>query len=104
MVLIEQLALWAQSKSKIFGAEGFEVSVSPILGNEKPARYVEIFGNGLLARATVWVSGEMEMEALSESSGSAVIQRSHIAQTPRELDDQLNWWLSEIAIYSGDET
>ena len=53
MALVEHMARWAHSKSKIFDAEKFEVSVTPILGDEKQAPYVEIVGNGLLARTTV---------------------------------------------------
>lgn len=103
MQLLGHLQVWVNGKSKIFAAESFAVHVSPILGEEKKARYVELEGNGLLARATLWEDGSLELEALNEFS-ETVIQASRITPTHAELDDNLNWWLSEIAIYAPPQT
>lgn len=104
MSLIEHMPLWLASKAKIIGAEELQASLSPILGEEKLARYVEIDGNGLLSRATLWEDGALELEAVSERSGNSVIQASRLALSSAVLDDCLNWWLSEIVIYDPDET
>ena len=98
MHLLEYLREWTKGKSKIFAAESYEVVVSPVLGEDKKARYIELEGNSLLARATLWENGALELEALNEQS-ETVIQASRTAPTAAELDDNLNWWLSEIATY-----
>jgi hypothetical protein len=102
MHLLAHLEEWTKGKSKIFTAEGYAPFHSPILGDEKRARYVEIDGNSLLARATLWEDGSLELEALNEFS-KTVIQSSRLALTPVALDDNLNWWLSEIATYVSPE-
>ena len=98
MHLLEHLQEWTKGKSQIFTAESYAVIVSPVLGEEKKARYVELEGNSLLARATLWEDGSLELEALNELS-ETVIQASRVTPTSAELDDNLNWWLGEIAIY-----
>lgn len=103
MHLLAYLQEWTKGKSNIFAAEGYAVLVSPVLGEEEKARYVELEGNSLLARATLWQNGLLELEALNQLS-ETVIQASRAALTPAELDDNLNWWLSEIAIYVPPET
>lgn len=104
MSLLDHLQTWKDGKSKIFAAERFVVSITPTLGNEKKARYVEIDGNGLLGRATLWEDGSLELEALDKESEQTTIQASHVIATAAELGDCLNWWLSEIAIYAPPET
>lgn len=104
MSLLDHLQTWKDGKSKIFAAERFVVSITPTLGIEKKARYVEIDGNGLLSRATLWEDGSLELEALDKQSVQTAIQSSRVVATVAELSDSLNWWLSEIAIYSQSET
>ena len=96
---LEHLQRWVQSKSKIFAVERLVVSISPLLGEEAKAQYVEVDGNGLLGRATLWESGSLELEALDEKAEQTVLQSSRVVVTPAELEDSLNWWLGEIAIY-----
>lgn len=67
---------WKSSKTKIFSAEGYEVSVSEELGDSVKARYIEIDGNGLLARATLWESGVLVVEALDIESENHVFQKA----------------------------
>jgi hypothetical protein len=104
MNLLTDLQQWKEGKSKIFAAKQFVVSITPVLGDTKKARYVEIDGNGLLARATLWEDGSLELEALDKNSDRTVTQASRLALTSAELRDSLNWWLSEIAIYAPPET
>ncbi len=103
MHLLAHLEEWTESKSKIFNTEGYIVSVSPTLGDEKKARYVEFDGNGLLGRATLWEDGSLELEAMNEHT-ETVVKASRITHTFAALDDSLNWWLSEMAIYVSPET
>jgi hypothetical protein len=98
MDLLAHLPEWIESKAKIFAAERYVVVASHILGDEKKARYIELDGNGLFARATLWDDGALELEALDEDS-KTVIQASRVVNTVAELYDNLNWWLSEVAIY-----
>ena len=97
--LLLYLEKWKNSKSKIFGSEGYVVSITEELGDSVKARYIEIDGNGLLARATLWESGNLSVEALDVETETQVIQK--IFDTPEtwQLDDKLNWWLSEVATY-----
>ena len=97
--LLAYLEQWKVSKSKIFGAEGFAVSISEELGDAVKSRYIEIDGKGLLARATLWESGSLVVEAIDIESEDQVIHRSFETLEQWQLDDKLNWWLSEVATY-----
>ncbi|GAA5172849.1 immunity protein TriTu family protein [Viridibacterium curvum] len=98
MYLLDHLQEWARGKAQIFTSGSFAVAVSEVLGKEKKARYVELEGNNLLARATLWEDGALELEAINEQS-ETVIQSSRATPTSAQLDDSLNWWLSEISTY-----
>lgn len=90
---------WKSSKTKIFSAEGYDVLISDELGDSVKARYIEIDGNGLLARATLWESGDLVVEALDVGSENHVFQKAFEATEIFQIDDKLNWWLSEVATY-----
>lgn len=97
--ILAYLEKWKDSKSKIFGAEGYAVSITGQLGDSVKARYIEIDGNGLLARATLWESGNLVVEALDVETGTQVLQKAFDAPEVLELDDRLNWWLREVVTY-----
>ena len=97
--LLAYLGEWKDSKSKIFGPEGYDVSITEELGASVKARYIEIDGNGLLARATLWESGSLFVEALNVETEAQVLQKSFETPELWQLDDKLNWWLSEVATY-----
>jgi len=46
--LLAFLEEWKNSKSRIFGAKSYSVSITEELGDSVRARYVEIDGNGYL--------------------------------------------------------
>ena len=97
--LFNHLEVWKKSKTKIFNSEGYEVSITEVLGDTKKARYIELDADKLVARATLWETGELELEALDIQSEERVIQKSVVAPEIWKLDDELNWWLSEVATY-----
>ncbi|WNZ56012.1 hypothetical protein QT397_24750 [Microbulbifer sp. MKSA007] len=97
--LLAYLENWKSSKSKIFDAEGYDVSITDELGDSVKARYIEIAGNGLLARATLWESGSLVVEALDIETGNHVFQTVFEIPELWRLEDKLNWWLSEVATY-----
>lgn len=97
--LLDHLEAWKDSKRKIFTSEGYKVAISGVLGDSKPARHIDVDTNKLVARATLWETGELELEALDIRSEENVIQKSTVAAEVWRLDDELNWWLSEIATY-----
>lgn len=99
MSLIEDLQRWKDGKARLFAAEGLSMSITPILGDEKQSRYVEVESRALLSRATLWDDGCLELEALEMRSGRTVLQASRVVATSAELSDSLNGWLSEIAAY-----
>ncbi|MBB3062930.1 immunity protein TriTu family protein [Microbulbifer rhizosphaerae] len=99
--LLAYLGKWKSSKSKIFGAEGYVVSITAELGDSVKSRYIEIEGNGLLSRATLWENGSLVIEALDIENENTVLQESFETLETWQLDDKLNWWLSEIATYEG---
>ena len=74
-------------------------SITKELGDSVKARYIEIDGNGLLARATLWEIGNLVVEALDVSTEELVLQKAFDTTETRQLDDKLNWWLSEVATY-----
>ena len=97
--LIDYLEVWKESKTKIFACENYNVSITNELDDKAKARYIELNTDKLKAKATLWESGELELVALDVESGKQVIQKS--VNTPEifQLDDELSWWLSEVAIY-----
>ncbi len=97
--MLEYLASWASSKSKIFSGESFIVELSEKLGEEVKAQYIEIEGNGLLARVTLWETGNLVLEAIDIDSEQHVISEIYDLRNHAELDDKLNWWLSKITTY-----
>jgi hypothetical protein len=97
--LLTNLEKWKDSKSRIFEAEGYVVTITEELGDSVKARYIEIDGNGLLARATLWESGNLSVEALDVETEIQVIQKLFEIPETWQLDDKLNWWLSEVVTY-----
>ncbi|TBW47615.1 hypothetical protein EZI54_22360 [Marinobacter halodurans] len=97
--LLAYLEQWKSSKSKIFGAEGYAVSITGELGDTVKSRYIEIDGNGLLGRATLWESGSLVVEAIDVETEKPILQKAFETPEKWQLDDKLNWWLSEIATY-----
>ncbi len=97
--LLKHLEVWKESKSKIFTCEGYEVGISGEFGYAKKSRYIDIDTDKLVARATLWESGELELEAIDVKSEKNAIQKSVVTPELWQLDDELNWWLSEIATY-----
>jgi hypothetical protein len=97
--LLTNLEKWKDSKSRIFEAEGYVVTITEELGDSVKARYIEIDGNGLLARATLWESGNLSVEALDFETEIQVIQKLFEIPETWQLDDKLNWWLSEVVTY-----
>ena len=96
---LEHLDVWVDSKSKIFKSENYMVEITKTLGAEVKARYIEIDGNNLLSRATVWDSGSLALEVVEYDSGNHVVHTLRDSRDINQLDDNLNWWLSEIATY-----
>ncbi len=97
--MLEYLASWASSKSKIFSGESLIVDLSEKLGDEVKAQYIEIEGNGLLSRATLWETGNLVLEAIDIESEQHAISEIYELRDHAQIDDKLNWWLSEIATY-----
>ena len=90
---------WEQSKSKVFKSEGFEVCITDDLDNEIKSRYIEIFGNGVEAKATQWEDGFLELSLVDDSTKEILTQESHSITTQWELEEKLNWLLSELDSY-----
>ena len=97
--LLNHLEVWKESKTKIFTCEGYRANITGEFGDSKKSRYIDIDTDKLVARATLWESGELELEAIDIKSEENVIQKSVVTPELWQLDDELNWWLSEIAIY-----
>ena len=97
--LLSYLEEWKISKTKIFVSEGYKATITKVLGDSKKARYIDLDTEKLVSRATLWETGELELEALDFQSEKQVIQLSVITVEIWELDDKLNWWLSEVATY-----
>lgn len=80
--LLVYLEQWKVSKSKIFDAEGCVVSISKALGDTVKYRYIEIDGNGLLARAKLWESGSLVVEAIDSELDNQVLQKAFETPEP----------------------
>ncbi len=97
--LFEYMEYWEQSKSKIFEIEELEVCITDDLDNEIKSRYIEIVGNGLVAKATQWEDGFLELNAVDEESKKSLIEESSNLSQEWELEERLNWFLSELSSY-----
>ncbi len=94
--LLVHIQRWIDSKSEIFEAGRYDVSITPLLGDAKKARYIDVVADGLMGRATAWETGELELEALDERTERTVLQKSCVVTTSSQLENELNWWISEI--------
>ncbi len=97
--LLSHLDVWKNSKNKIFNSEGYKVTVADVLGDARKSRYINIDTDKLVARATLWESGELELQAMDIATKNRAIFKSVATPEVWRLDDELNWWLSEIATY-----
>ena len=97
--LLDHLEVWKNSKNTIFKSENYKVYITGVLGSTKKSRYINIDTDKLVARATLWESGELELEAIDIATNTREIFKSVTTTEVWRLDDELNWWLSEIAIY-----
>ena len=93
------MEVWKGSKQKIFTCEGYEVSITGELGDSKKARYIDLDTEKLVARATLWESGELELEAINIQTEERIMHKSCVVTEVWQLDDELNWWLSEVSTY-----
>lgn len=91
---------WKQSKSNIFEVEELEADISEDFENEIVSRCLELVGNGLLAKATQWDDGFLELNAVDESTKDIIFQSSCSIDEEWELEEKLNTWLSEIIFYT----
>ncbi|WP_415896117.1 hypothetical protein ACMXYQ_07990 [Neptuniibacter sp. PT34_22] len=97
--MLEELENWLNSKFKIIELENLKVIVSAQLGEPNKAQSIEINGNGLKARATLWENGNLILKATCLSTHQVVILQELDSCEQWQIDDKLNWWLSEIIIY-----
>ncbi|TMP15710.1 hypothetical protein CWC02_16145 [Pseudoalteromonas sp. S2721] len=79
--------------------EKLKVVLSAQLGEPIKAQYIEIKGNGLIARATLWENGNHVLKAMCCHSDKQVILKQLNSCDVWQIDDELNWWLSQIVIY-----
>jgi hypothetical protein len=100
--MLNILLKWVESKKKILALENFDIEVSPILGEDKKARYIDLFNSKIAARVTVWETGEADFEAIDSETSRDVLNKSMIIEE-WQIEDRLNWWLSEIIVYPGTE-
>ena len=99
MTMLNFLPKWVESKKEILADENFDFEVSPILGEDKKARYIDLFNNKIAARVTVWETGETEFEVIDSETSKDVLNKSMKIEEC-QLDGKLNWWLSEIIAYA----
>jgi len=97
--LLQHLEDWEQSQQRLIKRTDLELEIADEFDNEIGSRHIEINGNGLEARAVLWEDGFLELTALDENSNEFVINTSCTVNELFELDENLNTWLSEIAIY-----
>ncbi|KPM84832.1 hypothetical protein [Pseudoalteromonas lipolytica] len=97
--MLQELDNWRNSKSKILTIENLKVVLSAQLGEPIKAQYIEIKGNGLIARATLWENGNLVLKAICCQSDKQVILKHLNSCDVWQIDDELNWWLSQIVIY-----
>lgn len=96
---LQYLDDWRRSKRKIFSSENYAVTISDTSDYSKESRFLDIESPKIIARATVWSSGELDVEAVDRNDGTDIIRRTFSVESSTQLDDKLNWWLSEIAVY-----
>jgi hypothetical protein len=98
--MLNYLPNWIDSNKKILSSDNFDIEVSPVLGDEKKARYIELSNNKIFARVTIWETGEAEFDAIDCETSKDVLDKSMVI-FEWQLDEKLNWWLSEVVAYSG---
>lgn len=97
--LLQYFEVWKESKSDIFDTKNYNASITEVESKSKKSCYIDVDTSKIIARATIWETGELELEALAIDSEETVILKSALASEIWELDDLLNWWLDKIDIY-----
>jgi len=59
--------------------------VRPDFDVDKKGAYADIEAKGVIARTTVWDSGEYEQEAIETKTGNTKLSEYHICESPNEL-------------------
>jgi len=90
---------WERSKAKTFQNEGFEVFITDDLEHELKSRHIEIFGNGVAAKAVQWEDGFLELTLIDESTKEILEEETFSISAQWELEEKLNWLLSELDSY-----
>ena len=101
--LLEALVNWKDKKAKVFKIEEFTAEMEDELEHELQARFIEIEGNGVLAKALLFEDGFLELTAQDQDNKKKFIDTSCTIEQTYELDDKLNNWFNEVADYDEDE-
>jgi len=101
--LLEALVIWKEKKAKVFKIEEFTADMEDELEHELQARFIEIEGNGVLAKALLFEDGFLELTAQDQENKKKFIDTSCTIEQTYELDDKLNSWFNEVADYDEDE-
>jgi hypothetical protein len=96
---IEYLETWLTTNETYFRSKNIISLITGVLGDSNKARYIELDGNGLLTRATIWETGDLVIEAIDiESTVTIILTHLEVRNLP-QLHNQLNWWRNKIAKY-----
>lgn len=84
--MLRELESWFRENELMLKECSYAFSVStPITDTDKNSVYVDIEAEPLLARVTLWESGECEREAIHMETEKRVLYEYSICQTPEEL-------------------
>lgn len=102
--LLNHLEIWMNSKSNIFRSENYQVSISDVFNHSKKFRSLSIDTDKIIAQANLWDSGEIEFQINEIGTEKVILLQAEAVTEVWQLDDRLNWWLSEVATYVPEQT
>ena len=83
--MFEQLEQLAADMRTKFGTEGLSIAYVKCKPTSNPAAYFDIDTDKVIARATVWESLDVDLEAIEVASQRNVIAESHQVANTDEL-------------------
>jgi len=88
---------WFSTHQSYLKEKGFSVCiVRPVFDVDKKGAYADIETEGIIARVTVWDSGEYEQEAIEIKTEETKLAEYHACKSPNDLAIFLEEFLKKL--------
>lgn len=79
-----------------FSSKGLTINTVKPPRSEKTGMYVDLVSNRLYARATLWESGELDVEAIDAGTERTLIYNNYVVQNKEQLFSILREFVEKL--------